>query len=130
MISADQIRQVISDYLSDKDSDKFILAFSRLSFNVRKLGDVEAISLADKVQFKLASAYSRHIPRDVLMKELAILAEQPVLRCSVMINGNYWISPPLANYGVINQTVVAGAAGDPSLASSTLFGTLPATVHA
>ena len=55
MVSADQIRNSVSDYLLSGDSDSFVLKFAELSFNVHKNGDREAIALVREIEAKISS---------------------------------------------------------------------------
>lgn len=54
MVSAAEIREVVSSYLSHNDGDRFVLEFSPLSHNVLKNGDAEAQALANKIESKMA----------------------------------------------------------------------------
>ena len=57
MVFAHQIRGVVSNYLANKlDAKEFLVQFSSLSYNIRKIGDAEAIRLADKIESLLIDA--------------------------------------------------------------------------
>lgn len=61
MISASQIREVISRYLSSGDAENFIREFSVFSYNIHKNGDSEAVSLANEIEMKMADLHSNKI---------------------------------------------------------------------
>src|SRR5260370_1584011 len=79
MISANQIREVLSKYLSGGDAEKFVLNFSGLSHNIHKNGDSEAIELANKLELKLADLRGGFISQSVLRDHLRELAFVPAL---------------------------------------------------
>lgn len=58
MISANQIRQLILNYLADSDADKFVSEFAVLSHNIHRDGEPAALELANKIEFKLAALHS------------------------------------------------------------------------
>ena len=58
MVSANEIRAVVSRYLSQEDAEKFIHEFSALSHNIHKNGDAEAIKLANEIEMKMADVHS------------------------------------------------------------------------
>lgn len=57
MIEARQIRDVVADYLVHGDGNKFVLAFSVLSYNIHKRGSDEAIALANRIEFLMADLH-------------------------------------------------------------------------
>ena len=56
MVSANQIREVVSAFELHGDPNRFVLEFSRLSFDIRNNGDPEAIQLACTIEDKIATA--------------------------------------------------------------------------
>ena len=60
MVSANQIREVVSRYVGDNDLQRFVLEFSSLSFNIHKCGSKEAIRLAGDIESKLARSTRGH----------------------------------------------------------------------
>jgi hypothetical protein len=78
MISADQIEKVISAYVADRDLRKFVLEFSRLSFNVRNNGQPKAIKLAKDVECKLAELHVGHASEDMFRDWMEELVRKPV----------------------------------------------------
>ena len=75
MVSVNQIREVVLDYVNNGDSDKFLLAFSKLSFNIRSNGGRAAIELARMVESKLAEVYVGHASQDALRRTLRDLVQ-------------------------------------------------------
>ena|ERR1700733_10030640 len=61
MISANQIREVISGFLEHGDVDRFVLEFSKVSFDIRRRGTAAAADLVKTVEAKLAEAYVGHL---------------------------------------------------------------------
>jgi hypothetical protein len=59
MISADQIRKAVEDFLADSDANKFALQFASLSHDIHKNGDSDAIELARKIQSRLADVSAK-----------------------------------------------------------------------
>ena len=45
---------MVADYLVHEDGNKFVLAFSVLSYNIHKQGSDEAYALANRIEFLLA----------------------------------------------------------------------------
>lgn len=58
MVNANQIRQVLADYFSSGNAEKFMLDFSALSYNIHKDGEPEAVALATKVIGKIADLHA------------------------------------------------------------------------
>jgi hypothetical protein len=61
MISASQIREVVSRYLANEDAEAFICEFSSLSHNIHKNGDAEAVDLANQIEARMADRHSNKI---------------------------------------------------------------------
>ncbi len=70
MVSARQIREVVARFLSHNDSDKFVLEFSALSYNIHKNGDAAAAALARVIEFKMADLRSGCIQRAAFVNAL------------------------------------------------------------
>lgn len=70
MVFSSEIRKVISDYLSEKNADKFVSNFSVLSYNIHKNGNLEAVRLADEVESKLADRRGGFVSESVLLENL------------------------------------------------------------
>jgi hypothetical protein len=54
MVEAGQIRDVVADYMVHGDGNRFVLAFSVLSYNIHRKGSDEAVILADRIEFLMA----------------------------------------------------------------------------
>lgn len=74
MVSASQIREVVAMYLSHNDSDRFVLEFSKLSYNIHKDGDAEAVALAQAIEFKMADLRSGCISHANFRDSLRVIA--------------------------------------------------------
>lgn len=74
MASANQIREVILSFAQHGDANRFVLEFSRLSFDIRNHGSAEAIQLADAVQSKLADVSVGHGQLDNLCASVSMLS--------------------------------------------------------
>lgn len=61
MISADQIRKIVENFLADNDANKFALQFASLSHNIHKNGDSGAIELVHKIQSRVADVSAKLI---------------------------------------------------------------------
>jgi predicted MPP superfamily phosphohydrolase len=61
MVSANQIREVILNYIQSDDADEFILEFSKLSFGISQHGDPDAIALARAVESQIALVHAGHM---------------------------------------------------------------------
>ena len=70
MVSASQIREVVARYLSDNDSDKFVLEFAALSYNIHTNGDAAAVALARAIEFKMADLRSGCIQKPAFVNAL------------------------------------------------------------
>jgi|HubBroStandDraft_2_1064218.scaffolds.fasta_scaffold02432_8 hypothetical protein len=70
MVSANQIRQLVLNYLSDSDADKFMSKFASLSHNVHQSDDPEAMELANKIEFKMSALQSGLLSRDAFRDAL------------------------------------------------------------
>jgi hypothetical protein len=91
MISASQIREVVSGYLSDGDADKFVLNFSALSHNIHKNGDAEAVALAAMIESKMADFHGKFISVADFSDFLRSLINPFVMNISVPVMiFNYW----------------------------------------
>ncbi len=75
MISAGQIREIASSYLSSGDADKFVLEFSALSHNIHKNGDAQAIELANKIESKMADLRGGFISKALFIDSLRDLVD-------------------------------------------------------
>lgn len=121
MIHASQIREVISSYLSHSDADRFVLEFSRLSHNVHKHGDPEAIKLANQIESKLADA------RGGLMSKSAFLAYlrqimSPVSNSCYFFAGFQVLSPVNRPAEVVAGREIPAWAGSFGTLSGAVFG--------
>jgi hypothetical protein len=107
MISAAQIREVASSYLSHDDGERFLLEFSPLVHNIHKNGEAEAIELADKIQSKMADLHSNLIAKSEFrsfLRQLTVHSFFNVYRVSPLVYtssasavqitaGHQWASP-------------------------------------
>jgi hypothetical protein len=70
MVSAGQIRNVVSQFLSHGDAEKFVSEFDALSCGVHKDGNRDALDLANRIESLLADLHvgmiSKSIFRDCL----------------------------------------------------------------
>ena len=115
MISANQIREVLSKYLSGGDAEKFVLNFSGLSHNIHKNGDSEAIELANKVELKLADLRGGFISQSVFRDHLRELAFVPA------VLSYHSTSPMTASCGSVICGSSLGWMGDGRVASLNSF---------
>jgi len=63
MVSDHQINELALSYVHDGDLKKFVLEFSKLSFNIRQHGNPAAIENAKIIESKLAEVYAGHLPQ-------------------------------------------------------------------
>jgi hypothetical protein len=75
MVSASQIRESVMRYLSHGDSDKFVLEFGALSYNIHADGDGEAASLVRAIEFEMADFRSGCIAKDAFLRGLKSLID-------------------------------------------------------
>jgi hypothetical protein len=85
MVKAAQIRKVIAIYVSDvamsvhddavwrDKSDKFVLEFGKLAYNIHKGGTPEAFDLANRVEFLKADLICGCITKDQFVESLRSL---------------------------------------------------------
>lgn len=73
MASANQIRQAILDFVGHRDPNRFVLDFSRLSFDLRNSGDVEAIQLSAAIDGKIADVSVGHGRVEDLCQSVSML---------------------------------------------------------
>jgi hypothetical protein len=78
MVSANQIRESVSSYLSHNDAERFVREFAALAYNIHKNGDPEAIDLARAVEFKMADLRSGCIDKPSFLVALWNLIAIPV----------------------------------------------------
>ena len=78
MISANQIRAVVSSYLFSGDADKFVSCFSALSHNIHKNGDSEALVFADKVESAIADLAGGFKTKGAFIEHLRNLVRPPL----------------------------------------------------
>ena len=76
MVTVDQIREAVLNYVRDGNADSFVLEFSKLSFDIAQRGEPEAIRLAKLVEGKLAQAYAGHLEQKGLRGSLADLFQR------------------------------------------------------
>ena len=84
-MSAGQIREVISSYVSKGDADKFLLDFSVLSYNIHKLGNPEAIRLANEIESKLADLRGGFISKSIFLESLRNLIKPSANSYAVLV---------------------------------------------
>jgi hypothetical protein len=118
MVTTSQIQDVISNYLSHGDANKFVLEFSRLSYNIHQQGDPESIRLANQIECKLADVRAGLASRTDLLDFVGSLVNPFVANNFVSVICFQVPSQPL-NF----QTVL----GTASRASVGFFGTSLAT---
>jgi hypothetical protein len=83
MVGEAQIRGVIADYIASGDASSesanaFLMAFSRLTYNIHETGTPEAYDLANQVEFLLSHVRSEcggcKITKEQFRKRLSELA--------------------------------------------------------
>lgn len=78
MANASQIREIIANYVSKGDAEKFVRDFSAASYNIHQSGDAEAVELAQKAIGKMSDLYSGCISISAFRDRLCELALAPV----------------------------------------------------
>jgi hypothetical protein len=73
MISINQLRDVVANYIAHRDLERFVREFSPLSFDIRQRGDSDAAALAKGVEATLAELHVGHLNRDSVRARLADL---------------------------------------------------------
>jgi hypothetical protein len=73
MIEPVHIRVVIANYIADRDAEKFMLDFAKLSYNIHKSGSPEAISLANEIEFRLTDVALGNLSKEQLAESLKAL---------------------------------------------------------
>lgn len=79
MVSAGQIREVISRYLSHDDANKLAQEFAAVAYNIHKNGDREAIELARAIEFRMADFSCNCISKPAFLSELRKLIDTSVV---------------------------------------------------
>jgi hypothetical protein len=79
MISANQIKEVVSTYLSDGNADKFIRELSLTSYNIHKNGDQKAIELVTKIESLLADLHAGFIAKSTFQESLRSTIEPSIV---------------------------------------------------
>lgn len=77
MANVNQIREIIADYVSKGDAEKFVREFSVASYNIHQSRDEEAAELAHKVIGNMADLYGGCISRSAFLDCLRQLALAP-----------------------------------------------------
>ncbi len=114
MVSAAQMREVISSYLSQDDVERFVLEFSPLSHNIHKNGDSEAIELANKIESKIADLHAALVTKSDFRSFLRQLAVPPFFNA-------YKVSPLVYTSSTSAVRVTVGHQWASPEASSILF---------
>jgi hypothetical protein len=116
MVDINQISSVVSNYLSYGDAERFVLEFSKLSYNIHKHGEPDAIELANSIESKMADLRSGLISKPEFSDFLSNLVNPFVTNFSV----------PVMTYQLPGSFNFSGAPGMETLAWAGLFGTTPA----
>ena len=120
MVSASEIHRVVTDYFSHQDANRFVLEFSRVSYNIHKNGSPEAIRLANEIESNLADLRGGFISKSVFLQNLEDLVKPfansyvvMVLNCSSSVNqpavlenqsqvsAGFFGTSPLAGFGLV-----------------------------
>lgn len=99
MVSASQIREVIVSYEQHHDSSRFVLEFSKLSFDVQRDGSPEAIRLSRSIENKLSEVHVGHRSVEELRRAVVALVD-------LKPTDNYVIAAPLGFFESVNQPAV------------------------
>jgi len=73
MVTIDQIREAVLKYLAHGDANRFVLDFSRLSYNIHTNGDSDAQLIADRIESKLADVRAGFASKDDLLEFVSTL---------------------------------------------------------
>jgi hypothetical protein len=84
-VTANQINEVVSNYFLHGDVNKFIVEFSPLSYNIHKTGEQDAITIAYKIESRLADLRAGFITKLAFSDFLSDLINPFVLNFSVPI---------------------------------------------
>ena len=114
-MSASQIREVISNYLSGGDAERFAQEFSALSYNIHKHGDSEAISLVNRIEIKMTDLHEKLIDMSAFKDFLRDIAASPI--SGAYIRQPHFYTASCAHLSSINVSPVWG----PVEASSVRF---------
>ena len=74
MVTANQINEVVLDYLFHDDANRFLVEYSRLSYNIGERGDAVAIALVNKIETHLADVRAGVISRTAFKDALRNLS--------------------------------------------------------
>src|SRR5438552_10179873 len=85
MVSAGQICEIIRNYVSQGDANKFVLDFSALSYNIHKSRNAEAIRLANEIESKLADLRGGFISKSVFLESLRDLVKPSANSYVIMV---------------------------------------------
>ncbi len=113
MISASQINEIVSAYLKDGDVNRFVLAFSGLSYNIHKNGSRESIRLANEIECSLADLRGGFISKSIFQQHLLDLVKPSANVDAVLI-----FCP---NYSVNETAVIENRGTGSAEFSDTLF---------
>jgi hypothetical protein len=95
MVSAVQIEEVIASYIVSGDLRKFVLDFSRVSFNIHKSGTPEAIRLANCVDARIAELNVGHASEDMFQRWMADLDRASPKSSNSFISGTFMFPHPV-----------------------------------
>jgi hypothetical protein len=73
MVNVNQLREIVSRYLSSGDADRFVLDFSAASYGIRDSGDADAIALVDSIESKISDLHCACISKSDLRDFLGAL---------------------------------------------------------
>jgi len=99
MVSKNDIQQVMKDYVQHRDGDRFVLEFSKVSYDIEKRGDSKAVDLSRRVQAKLAEVYAGHMSQTLLYNWAADMAEPSMV-------AYYYMNVVVAFYDSVNRAAV------------------------
>jgi hypothetical protein len=100
MIRASQIREIVSNFLSHGDGDRFVFEFSRLSYNIHKNGDPDAVVIANLIESKMADLNAGGIAKNQFLYFLWVLIQES-------LSSNSHLSPSQF-FNSVNRPVAAG----------------------
>lgn len=113
MVTANQIKSIVRDFLSHGDPNRFVTEFSRLSYNIHKHGDPEAVKLANRIECSLADVRGGLISKGTLLDSLREIAALPV--------SNIYSSPAVFTGGCTHPATISWAPRWEEVASSVQF---------
>lgn len=108
MASANQIREVILSFAQHRDANRFVLEFSKLSFDIRNHGSDEAVQLADAIQSKLADVSVGHGRIDNLCASVSMLCGDFVQEAEpVVVPSDFYSNKVLTGTSTVLALVAA-----------------------